>query len=531
MALILDKRCEMCGAQLDIDADGRKAECRYCGSKYTYVRPVTAESAGSINRANNYRLKNMFDNAIVEYKTLLQNEEFAENAEVWWGLLISEFGIEYVHDTRDDVYVPTCHRTLTGSIFDSPYYKNAIKFATDEMKTAYARMAAEIDELQTAIKAQAELISDYEVFICFKSTDNRAATEDRYIARKIFDELTKRGFCVFFSEVSLKGRLGTEYEPIIYKALTTAKVMLLVCTDEKYLDAPFVKNEWSRFKARKKEDPSLSLIPVFRNVGHASLPTKEQGIDLDKYPAGGYEVDIADNLESVLGKRAVPKIDREILEEYSRYNEINKVKFEKEYKNALRDVDLSYKRTKCASKEFIAKAEEMETLGDYKNAAVLAEEYRKDAAFFAEREKAEQRRTSGYNVAGLLLSVVLTVSAIFLMTLNAGSDMTRPNPDLFIVVCVLTGISVGLCLVFSFMNTFINGEMRNVNVIVKYELYVYSIAAICMIVPVLINLTCVYDAEGINSTIFYFALQIGIILIFFLNLAKRRQNMKFGNIK
>lgn len=418
MDMVIDKKCEMCGAQLEVSADRMKAVCPYCGSTYSYVKPITEDTATYINRANNYRMRNMFDNAIVEYKTLLMNKELKDNAELYWGLLLSEFGIEFVYDSRDDRYVPTCHRTLSGSIFDDANYKKAIELATDEMKAEYAEKAAEIDALQRSIKAQAEQVEDYDVFICFKSTDKKAATEDRYIARRIYDETTRRGFRTFFSEISLKGRLGSEYEPIIYKALTTAKVMILVATKEEYLNAPFVKNEWGRFLERKKSDPSLKLVPVFRDIDVSVLPTREQGIDLSKYPAGGYEIDIADNLERILrGMNIVPN--------YSGVD--NETVLESIYVKAKLDVDTSPVQKKTTGEQYAEKAAAMRDLGKYKDAEKLAKHYSALSESYINKENAVFSRMRMINIFGALVSVTviaLSIAGIYLIDVGIIASFT-----------------------------------------------------------------------------------------------------------
>lgn len=498
MVLQLNKKCEMCGAQLEIAGDGMTAACGYCGGRYSYTRPVTEKSATAISRADGYRQRNLFDNAIVEYTALLKDPEYAENAEVYWGLMLSEYGIEYVHDKHDDIYVPTCHRTVKTPVFDNANYKNALKFASSEMREIYEARGAEISAIQTGIWAQAQAADDYDVFLCFKSTDKRAATEDRYIARRIFDELTKRGFKTFFSEVTLKNKLGVDYEPIIYKALSTARVMLLVATDEEYINAPFVRNEWSRFKDRMKETRGLSLIPVFKNLSHAALPTKEQGVDLDKYPAGGYEIDIADNLESLLGKRAIPKVDKEILEEYAQYNEINKSKFERAYQKALREVDLSPKRTRNAGKEFAAKAEEMRELGDYRNAEILAREYTEKAELYSMKENTQKKKRVAFDIAKIILSIIVGVVAIIGLVAMAGgmwgNSLQQFSTMSFILLNIFTAVSAGsmliICVVYVFFHIYDIKLKRNSNsgrkflaaldkviVVVNLLLYLYILVA------------------------------------------------------
>lgn len=482
MDMILDKKCEMCGAQLKISDNGLKAECPYCGSNYTYVKPVTAYSATCINRANNYRQRGMFDNAIVEYKTLLQDEEFANNAEIYWGLMLAEYGIEYVHDAREDAYVPTCHRTVTRSVFDDENYKKAIAAATEDMKAVYTARATEIDRVQQAIRLKAAETDGYEVFICFKASDNHIATQDRYIARRIFDELTKRGFRTFFSEVSLKDRLGSEYEPIIYKALMTARVMILIATKEEYLEAPFVRNEWSRFVERKKSDPSLSIVPVFGNIDPDILPTRDQGVDLAKYPAGGYEIDIADNLDNRLGKHAAVKVDKEILEEYSRYNEINRIKFEKEYRDAMRSVDISRKRVMHAGKAFAQKAEETEKLGDYKNAAALTADYRKKATFYDKAEKNMLSKMQNFNIVSTAVSLLLCVFVAVSLYMITSGPYEKPSYGIVTELgYVLEAIAAALLFLTALIYALLADKTRFTTVPKVTEIVLYTIAVVFMI--------------------------------------------------
>lgn len=521
MSLLLDKKCETCGAQVTVDDDGLKAVCGYCGSRYTFAKPVTPKSATDISRAENYRQRNLFDNAIVEYKTLLGLPEYADNAEVYWGLFLSEYGIEYVHDKHDDVYVPTCHRTVKTPVYQNKNYLAALKYAAPEMRETYAARGTEIADIQEGILTQAALEGDYDVFLCFKSTDKKAATEDRYISRKIFDELTKRGFRVFFSEVTLKNKLGSDYEPIIYKALSTARVMLLICTDENYLGAPFVRNEWSRFKDRMKEDRKLSLIPVFKNVHHSALPTKEQGVDLDKYPAGGYEIDIADNLESLLGKRTLPKVDKEILEEYAQYNEINKQKFEKSYQKALREVDLSRKRTKNAGKEFEAKAEEMHELGDYRNAPALALEYEKKADFYLKKEKAIKTQSIVYHVIKMAVLFASIVMMIIYMV-NAASNNIFSNLNdtalfqnlniMTIVVLSLTLISIIVYMVVDYTEANKKAESAAGKFFSRnLEIIIYCLTTVIYFVSSLICLAS--DTGGTNALIYFIAIVLSLIIL------------------
>ena len=218
--------CESCGGALVYAEDGKSAKCPFCGNVYHFKAEKSEALVLALNRANEYRLKNDFDGAITEYK--LVTERNPEDSEAYWGLAISTYGIEYVEDPRTKKRIPTCRRTVQKSILEDENYLKALENATEEQKEIYERKAGIIDRLQRNIKRRLEEEEDYDVFISFKSTDEDGnPTKERGVARRIYDELEKRGIKTFFSEVTLRDRIGEDYEPIIYKALYSCKFFIL----------------------------------------------------------------------------------------------------------------------------------------------------------------------------------------------------------------------------------------------------------------------------------------------------------------
>ena len=295
--------CETCGGVLNYAADGKSAVCPFCGNEYYFKEEKSEALVLALNRANAYRLSNDFDGAITEYK--LVAERNPSDAEAFWGLAISTYGIEYVEDPRTKKRVPTCRRTVKKSILEDENYLKALENATKEQKEVYERRAAVIDRLQKNIKRRLEDEEDFDVFISFKSTDEEGKpTKERGIARRIYDELTKRKIKTFFSEVTLRDRIGEDFEPIIFKALYSCKFFILVATSEENMNSAWVKNEWSRFRDRVfDENLSGAGCAVFEGIKPSALPPflRGQGINLAKYPAGGYEIEIADALSLKFG--------------------------------------------------------------------------------------------------------------------------------------------------------------------------------------------------------------------------------------
>ncbi len=289
------RRCETCAGELVFQAEQGFWKCQSCGNKY-YIKDEKHETlVHSLNRAAELRHRSDFEGAIVEYTAILKTHP--EDDEANWGMFISRCGIEYVKDDRTDEYIPTCHRTVKGNVLDNIYYKNAIKYGHDEQVKLYQAQAKRIAELQKEIKRKLDNEKDFDVFISFKSKDeNGYPTKDASIARKIYDELNKVGIKTFFSDVTLKHRMGEQFEPIIYKALHSCKYFILVTTCEEHTNAVWVKNEWSRFRDRMDEEKMTNCaFAVFE--GKDSIPPfmrQMQGFDLSHYPNGGYEDAVKD---------------------------------------------------------------------------------------------------------------------------------------------------------------------------------------------------------------------------------------------
>lgn len=296
-------RCETCGGELKYSEDRKSAVCLNCGNEYHFKEEKSENLAMMLNLANKARLANDFDGAIQKYEAVI--EENPTDAEAHWGLVLSTYGIEYVEDPRTHERIPTCRRTVKQSIIENKDYLAAIENAAPEQREVYEVRAKLIDKLQTKIKKQLESEEDYDVFISFKATDNNGyPTKDSVVARAIYDELEKRGIKTFFSEVTLKHRLGEDYEPIIYKALYSCKFFILVATSEENMNSAWVKNEWSRFRDRVVDEAMTKAgCAVFENLGLNELPPflRGQGIPLEKYPNGGYEIVIADSLADRFG--------------------------------------------------------------------------------------------------------------------------------------------------------------------------------------------------------------------------------------
>lgn len=264
-------KCKMCGGTLEIGENQSIATCEFCGTQQTLPKVDDEKKIALFNRANNLRFKSEFDKAAGIYESLIA--EYPEEAEAFWGLVLCKFGIEYVDD-KDGRKVPTCHRTIPTSVMDDDDFQQACENADISAKSLYRDEAKAIDGIQKKILEIALTEEPYDIFICYKETDDLTGvrTEDSTIAQDVYTELIKEGYKVFFSRVTLRDKAGTEYEPYIYSALSSAKVMLVFGTKFEYFDAVWVKNEWSRYLSMMGTDKSKHFIACYKDLDAYDIP-------------------------------------------------------------------------------------------------------------------------------------------------------------------------------------------------------------------------------------------------------------------
>ena len=289
---------------MEIDAKQSVAVCQYCGTRQTLPRLDSERVAGLYERAELLRRGNDFDKAAAVYEQIVS---LAPNdAEAYWSLVLCRYGIEYVEDPANHKRVPTINRVQFGSILEDTDYLSALQNADDEQKSVYIAEAKAIEAIQKGYLAISEREKPFDVFICYKETDdNGRRTMDSVLANDLYHQLTQEGFKVFFSCITLEDKLGTEYEPYIFAALNSAKVMVVLGTRPEYFSAVWVRNEWSRFLALIKNGEQKVLIPAYRDMSPYDLPEEFshlQALDMSRL---GFMQDLIRGIKKILGTESV----------------------------------------------------------------------------------------------------------------------------------------------------------------------------------------------------------------------------------
>ena len=298
-------KCKMCGGTIEFEQGATVGVCDSCGTKQTLPRLDDDKKANLYDRANHFRRNNDFDKAMSIYEQILNEDN--TDAEAYWSLVLCRYGIEYVEDPASHKRIPTVNRAQFTSIFADEDYKSALQYADGYQKTIYEDEAKAIDEIQKGILAISQKEEPFDVFICYKETDaNGRRTQDSVLANDLYHQLTQEGFKVFFARITLEDKLGTAYEPYIFAALNSSKVMVVLGTKPEYFNAVWVKNEWSRYLALIKNGAKKMLIPAYRDMDPYDLPEEFSHLQAQDMSKLGFMQDLIRGIKKI-AQADVPK--------------------------------------------------------------------------------------------------------------------------------------------------------------------------------------------------------------------------------
>ena len=307
-------KCKMCGGDMELSPEKTFGICEYCGSTMTLPKVSDEQRTAAFNRGNHFRRMGEFDKALAVYERIVAEDD--TDAEAHWCCALCRYGIEYVEDPVSYEWLPTCHRASFDSFLEDVDYLAALEHSDGITRRQYQKDAAKIAEVQRGILATSQNTEPYDVFISYKELDaNGERTRDSILAQDIYYQLTEKGWRVFFSRISLEDVPGTQYEPYIFAALNSAKVMVTVGTSGENLNAVWVKNEWSRFLAMMRKDKGKLLIPCYRDMDPYDLP--EQLSVLMSYDMGkiGFIQDLIRGIGKVLSADRPKEIEHEPVKE------------------------------------------------------------------------------------------------------------------------------------------------------------------------------------------------------------------------
>lgn len=309
---IENMKCRNCGGELDYSkAVNGVLTCEFCGSKFTVPKSGANEEVRHFLLTGEHELDlGHFDEAATAYARAVELD--SKEPEAFFGLALATAQVRYLKDEVNNRLQPICYSTSDKTFVQDANFKRALALATPDQKKEYEVKGKEIDAIREEFNEFRKQGLNYDTFICVKVTEESGRhTEDSHTASQLYKELKNAGYSPFYSEEEIHGRTGVMYEAMILYALYTAQSMLLVCSDESYLQTKWVKNEYSRFLKMQRDEEKArgSLTVVFK--GHAvdripGLNGKVQGIDFNTFNALNQVLDFVQKFRKV----EVPSIKR-----------------------------------------------------------------------------------------------------------------------------------------------------------------------------------------------------------------------------
>lgn len=283
--------CRACGGILEL-VDGKSlCRCKFCGTIQSVPLLDSAEKAELCARAETLRREFRYDKAIALYEELIRLAP--TDADLYWALTLCRYGAELSPDGSVSL-----NRIQAHSVLSDEDYKLALKFADSEARAFMERQAEQIDRVR---REGVELSggAEYDIYICAREADeNGRRVMDSVIAAELYSRLTAEGFRVFSPQKSLEDKAGGEWEPYIFAALTSARVMIVVGTSAESFEDVWVRNAWSRFS----ELSGKTIIPVLRDMPPSELPeelSKLQALDMSRL---GAESDLISAIKAFTGE-------------------------------------------------------------------------------------------------------------------------------------------------------------------------------------------------------------------------------------
>lgn len=295
----MDYKCKICAGDLDVDFASGVAVCQYCGVKQTIPTFTSEKSTLLYQQAEHLLKQNEFDKATNLFNQLLITDK--SNSDVYWSLLMCKYGVTYVEDPKTKKFMPTCNRTHFGSILNEELYAKAIEFANPEKQKYYTETANEIDSIQKKILSISKKEKPFDIFISYKETTaDGQRTKDSIVAQELYEDLTNAGYKVFFSRITLEDKIGTDYEPYIYAALASSKLMITVCSSSENINSVWVRNEWSRYIGLCQNDKSKSLIPLYFDMEATQLPDEFASLPSYNINTDGFKQELLRGIKKLI---------------------------------------------------------------------------------------------------------------------------------------------------------------------------------------------------------------------------------------
>ena len=184
-------KCYNCGGDVIIGENPFIGICSNCFAEVPLPKDLVSLGQ-AYSHANSLLSASRFQEAKDAFQEILVKAPLEASA--CWGYAVSEYGIEFVQDPATAQLLPTLHRLSNTRFSDFFYVQKAIEYAPDYYtKEFYTAQSQLIDSIQSQSLQISRKEDPYDVFICYKKTEEgERRTADRTDSPRIQDLLRRR---------------------------------------------------------------------------------------------------------------------------------------------------------------------------------------------------------------------------------------------------------------------------------------------------------------------------------------------------
>ena len=298
--------CRICGERLEIPKGKTICTCPHCRSALCLPRWEEGSPLEECHlHAEELRQGGDFDLAIAAYEELLPLA--SQEPEVYWGRLLSRYGVEYRENPATHQRIPFLHCLQATPIQEDADYLDALECAAEEQLALYQEEGERLALILGVALRLARQESAQDLCLCYRERDAQGTpTDSSRLAQELAGKLSPlaaRLLLVPMSEGKKEEGLG---EPALFAALSSARALVVLGSSREDLDCPCVRNVWGRFLRLAEDGTARLLLTCLHGGAPVDLPPRlaaHPRLDLSREEG---EASLLSTLEQALRQPATP---------------------------------------------------------------------------------------------------------------------------------------------------------------------------------------------------------------------------------
>ena len=264
-------KCKICGSTVSYDGSSKVYTCKKCGLEQSLPDYCSEHVSFLYGRANHYFRTKRFYKALQIFQQIAA--ESPDDCEAYRSIVLSRYGISYTSENEIYSKEPRINIVRSDSILNDPNYIKAISLADKERRSFYIKEAEKIEKINQEILELAQTAPSFDVIIEYRGHDSKNRhTPEKEVAERIYSQLKEEGFSVYNRQINALDPSELSYDAYLYKALYSAKIMLIFASKPEYFNDTKIVNEWSIFSERMRNKEKKIIVNCISEINENDIP-------------------------------------------------------------------------------------------------------------------------------------------------------------------------------------------------------------------------------------------------------------------